>query len=236
MNWIIDISLIMITAAIVLTYTLKGFIKSVLGSSKILLAFIIALILAKPVGGWISESFLFEPINNSIFSSLSNMLSQAESQINLEGLVAKLPSWVLAFFENVGLSIESIVLDECGSILTNDNIAAISASIAGVVSSIISTAIAFISVFVISMIALIIVVFFLDKLFKAPVLNKLNKALGFVFGIITAFIALTVISAALTLVLNIMSAGNPEISAEIIKEKTIIYKLISSINVISWFF
>jgi uncharacterized membrane protein required for colicin V production len=226
----------MITAAIVLTYTLKGFIKSVLGSSKILLAFIIALIFAKPVGGWISESFLFEPINNSIFSSLSNMLSQAESQINIEGLVAKLPAWVLAFFENVGLSIESIVLDECGSLLTNDNIIAISASIAGVVSSIISTAIAFISVFVISMIALIIVVFFLDKLFKAPILNKLNKALGFAFGIITAFIALTVISAALTLVLNIMSAGNPEISAEIIKDKTIVYKLISSINVISWFF
>ena len=236
MNWIIDISLILIFAAIVLTYTLKGFIKSVLGSSKILLAFIIALILAKPVGGWISEAFIFEPINNSIFKSLSNMLSQAESQINIEGLIAKLPNWILAFSDNVGLSIESIVSENCGSILTNDNIAAISASIASPISAIISTAIAFISVFILSIIALIILVFFLDKIFKAPILNKLNKALGFIFGLISAFIALIVICAAMTLVLDIMSISNPTISSEIVKEQTLIYKLISSINVLSWFF
>ena len=236
MNWIIDISLIMIAAAIILIYTLKGFIKSVIGSSKILIAFLIALILAKSVGGWISETFLFEPINNSIFNSLSNMLGQAESQINLEGLVSKLPDWVLAFSDNVGLSIESIISDKFGSILTNDNIASVSTSIATSVSSVAATAIAFVSIFVLSLIALIILVFFLDKIFEAPILNKLNRTLGFIFGVISAFVALIVICAALSLVFNIMSAGNPEISAEIMQEKTVIYKLISSINILSWFF
>ena len=73
---------------------------------------------------------------------------------------------------------------------------------------------------------------FFDKLFNLPALKKWNRALGFVFGVVCSFILLIVVGSILTFVLNMVGANNPDlgISAEVMQERTVVYRLISKIN------
>lgn len=99
-----------------------------------------------------------------------------------------------------------------------------------------SIAIAFLAVFLLSVILLSVLIFFLDKLFDStPGLRQINKGLGFLFGLICAFVNLIVVCSTITLVLNITSMNNPDFSFEALKEQTVIYKWISNIDVFSWF-
>ena len=236
MNLAIDISLVVITLATILIYTFKGFIKSILGSFKYILSFAFAYLMAPQLGAWISDKFLFSLIYSSVYNWLSGIVTQTESQININDVINQVPDIVITFFEGIGVSADSIITQQGGSALTHENLSAVSNSVATPVSSFFSTAIAFVCIFVLSIILLAILIFFLDKLFQSPGLKQLNRTLGFFFGLICAFINLIVICSVLTLILNVIGMNNPELSPESIKETTVIYKFISNINIFSCLF
>lgn len=235
MGLFIDIGLIIITLAIILIYTFKGFIKSILGSFKFIFAFLFALITASPIGNWISRSFLYDTVNASVHDSLLNIVNQAEQQINLEELFSKIPNVAMDLINSMGISTEELISRHGNSALTSENLAPVAASISEPISRIISISIAFVAVFLISVLILTLLIHLLDKLFQAPGLRQLNKFLGFLFGCICAFINVTIISSVLTLVLGILATNDPALSVEAIKEQTIIYRFISNINIFSLF-
>lgn len=235
MGWIIDIALIAITLTTILIYTFEGFVKSFLGSLKYVLALVIGYLLAKPVGAWISTRYLFNIINPWVSGNFRDMLTEADSKINLKELVDQLPDIAISFLDKVGFSFDSIISEGENSLLTAENVSEISASISGHVSLFISSAIAFLLVFILSLLLLSIAIFFLDKLFSTPGLKQINRGLGFLFGLICSFINLIVICSTITLILNIVGVDNPTLTVDAIREKTFIYRAISGINIFAWF-
>ena len=235
MYWLIDVGLIIITLVIILMYTYKGFVKAVLGAFKFVFALVFAIIFAKPVGGFISDAFIYGLINNAVNKNLTDLLNKTQSQVSVSAVINKLPDFLVGWLDSVGVSFESMITETENTMLTGENLSSISASIATPISSFISGVIAFVLIFILSLIVLAIAAFFLDKLFKAPGLKQLNRALGCVFGIINAFITLLIICTILTFVFNCIGLSNPEISAEIAQNHTFVYRLISNINVFSWF-
>lgn len=231
MGWILDIALVAITLVTIAFYTFRGFIKSFLGSVKYVVALLIGYLLSKPIGSWISDNYMFEVIDSWLYSGFEKLLGQSGLQMNFEEFVDKLPNVLVSILNRVGFSWESIE----NSVLTQHNLAEVSKSIATPVSMFISSAMAFIIIFLLSVLLLTISIFFLDKFFKAKGLNRINKGLGFLFGCICAFVNLIVICSAITLILNVTSIIDLTASVEKIKEQTIIYRLISNINIFSWF-
>ena len=116
-------------------------------------------------------------------------------------------------------------------------ISELSATVATPISTFVSNAIAYIGMFIIVLIGLTVAAFFLDKLIdKIPAVDKLNKTLGCVLGVFCAIINLLIVSLVITVILSITGISNPEMSVQAMSEKTLIYRLISGINVFALLF
>ena len=96
--------------------------------------------------------------------------------------------------------------------------------------------IAFIVIFVLSMIACVFLSFTMDKIFNLPVLREINKLFGLALGVVCGFLYAMVSVTVITWILDLLSLNNPEISAEIMSEKTVIYSVLSKIDIISILF
>ncbi len=95
---------------------------------------------------------------------------------------------------------------------------------------------AFILIFILTMIACGALSFALDKLFKLPLLREINKLFGLALGAVCGFIYMMVSLPLITLILNLISLNTSEISAKIMEEKTIVYSLLSKIDIVSILF
>ena len=97
----------------------------------------------------------------------------------------------------------------------------------------ISNILAYVVIFIISFLISGIFISVIDRFFDLPVLNEINKILGFFLGLFFAFINLLFICSIVTGVLNILNSINPRISIEDIRQSTIIYKFISKFDIIN---
>ncbi len=102
------------------------------------------------------------------------------------------------------------------------------------INAVAANIISYIVIFIVSILALSILAFILDKIFSLPVLNKLNKILGFLLGAALAIFNLILTCSIITFILNIVQIWNPAISSSSMAEKTIVYGLISKIDFISY--
>lgn len=71
----------------------------------------------------------------------------------------------------------------------------------------------------------------IDKFFKLPVLNTLNKTLGFVFGLAISLFSLILICSIVTYILTLF-----EVSVEKIYDSSIVYRLISHLDIFSYLY
>jgi len=234
MGFLIDLILILTFAFTVIFYTYKGFIKSCFGLCKYLIAFVIAHLFAPTLSEIIFDSFMYDSINRSVYNWMSDIISNAEAQLNIQEFINKFPEFITKLLESIGVSLNSLVENSESAPMTEEALSNIATSVSSSIAEFISTALAYVSIFVVSIIVLTILVFILDKICKLPVLKQLNKTLGCIFGIICAIINVMAVCAIITLVLNIVGIEKPELIPDIISDKTIVYNFISNINIFSW--
>lgn len=234
MGFLIDLILILTFAFTVIFYTYKGFIKSCFGLCKYLIAFVIAHLFAPTLSEIIFDSFMYDSINRSVYNWMSDIISNTEAQLNIQEFINKFPEFITKLLENIGVSLNSLVENPESAPMTEEALSNIATSVSSSIAEFISTALAYVSIFVVSVIVLTILVFILDKICKLPVLKQLNKTLGCIFGIICAIINVMAVCAIITLVLNIVGIEKPELIPDIISDKTIVYNFISNINIFSW--
>ena len=229
MIWIIDVILILLAAIIVFVYARRGFVKSLFGLCKYILSFLLAYLFAPSLGRVLSDKFLLNKINSSIFKFISNNTS---STFDIDSITSKLPSSVINMLTKTGFY-DDIVSKYENLSLSEELIQDFSLSIAQPISSFISNTIAYISIFAVCILALSILAFILDKICQLPILNKMNTILGAALGIVCAIIILITICSVMSLIVNMIGINNPNVSADILSEKTIVYRFISKIDIIS---
>ena len=95
---------------------------------------------------------------------------------------------------------------------------------------------AFIIIFVLSMIACGLLSYVMDTLFKLPVLKEINKLFGLALGAVCGFLYMLVSFSIITLILDLVGVNNPELSVEVMTEKTLVYSFLSRIDIVSFLF
>jgi hypothetical protein len=178
---------------------------------------------------------MYDSISRSVYNWMSDIISNAEAQLNIQEFINKFPEYINKLLEVIGVSLSSLVENPESTPMTEEALTNISSSVSISIAEFISTALAYVSVFVLSVIILTVLVFLLDKICKLPVLKQLNRTFGFVFGVICALINVTIACAIITIVLNIVGVEKPELIPEIIGEKTVIYNFISNISIFQSF-
>ena len=228
MHILIDAILILVFIITVIHYYRVGFVKALFSVCKLFLAVVIAFTLASPVGAFISEKFISEPIKNTTNEIISGI--EIDQKINVAEFIEQLPSAIKTLISSSDTLNEWLEGGSLETPINDEIIERISNSISGKLSTIISSIIAFLIIFALSMILLTFLAFVLDKICMLPVLKQTNKllgiALGAVFGICHVFIASTVI----TLVLHLVGIKYPDLAVNVVSNRAIVYYYIENID------
>jgi len=120
MGFLIDLILILTFAFTVIFYTYKGFIKSCFGLCKYLIAFVIAHLFAPTLSEIIFDSFMYDSINRSVYNWMSDIISNAEAQLNIQEFINKFPEFITKLLESIGVSLNTWVEDTKSAPMTEE--------------------------------------------------------------------------------------------------------------------
>ena len=204
MKHLIDIVYIVLAIIIVAISAKRGFIKSTEKLGKPVGSAILCYVFAPKVSAWVYGKFVFDKISTWVFEKLDMALDSTMGTVNVDGIFESLPGIVKKFIDKETIS------DKLGSTMgsAEESIRSFSQLAAEPISRLISNLVAYAAVFAASFIVLFIVFKILQGLFELPGLNMINRILGIVIGLLSAFIILGALTLVLSLVIGIIGDAN----------------------------
>lgn len=175
---------------------IRGFVKTALHLCRFLLAFVFACIFSKPLGTLIKEKWLGEKFYDVVWNAVNGAFDGSAN-----GMAESVPAGFRALLETFGFDVNGAANEAAaeGEIMLES----FATSISDKLASIASVALAFVGIFVASLLLLVIfsklLTFLVEKL---PLVRGLNRILGFgvglLIGVFTAWTAAQLIVFILT--------------------------------------
>lgn len=198
---IIDITLSIVALLLIIKYTLKGFFATILDGAKGFVAAILAYLLRIPVAKLFDAWFMRDGIVNWVNNSLVASVEGNDTFMDFIALYKNVPWLFNSFLANFGLGDVSAL--EGMETASYDRIYDISYEIGSSISYALSMALALVVLFIIIYVSLILVVGLLDDLVEASSLGKINRILGFLWGVAVSFALIWISSFVLELLSDI---------------------------------
>lgn len=198
---IIDITLSIVALLLIIKYTLKGFFATILDGAKGFVAAILAYLLRIPVAKLFDAWFMRDGIVNWVNNSLVASVEGNDTFMDFIALYKNVPWLFNSFLANFGLGDVSAL--EGMDTASYDQIYDISYEIGSSISYALSMALALVVLFIIIYVSLILVVGLLDDLVEASSLGKINRILGFLWGVAVSFALIWISSFVLELLSDI---------------------------------
>ena len=225
---IIDIALAIVALIVMIRHIRLGFVKSILGTFKPLIAGALAFIFRVPVAKLFRDMYisLLDPMVNE---SLTASSIGAEPSFDLVSLYNGFPmvyEKILSFF---GLDLENGFRDSMANIEQLDEvaIAELSLNISSAMAWGLSLLSALLAVFIIALIVLSIITSLLDLITKIPAFNVVNRILGAAVGLFWASAFALLIGVVLTFASRLV----PNVIGEGIISDSIILGLFSKLGI-----
>ncbi len=187
---IFDIILVAIIALNIFICYRKGLVKLAVGLIAVLAAIIISIVLYKPVSNIIIENTEFdEKIENTIIENFSVEVEEQQEETD-NGFMKYMEKYVN---DSVNKTRNQIVLEASNVIATK-----------------VINICAFLGIFIIARLVLILLTFVADIIMSLPILKQFNKAGGIIYGLIKALLIIYVILAIIFFIIYI--SGNTTLS------------------------
>lgn len=219
-NLIIDISLAVVSLVLIIKFTVKGFLHSVLDALKVFIAGFIAYLIRIPVANIINDWFLEDRIVGWVESSLLEALDGGDTFVNFFDLYEEVPELFGKVLSQFGLGDVSSLGDRQG--LDATAVKDLSIDIGSSISMMLSTVIAVIVLFIVAVIVLTIVIKLLDGLMKLSAVKFINRALGFVLGVACSALLIWGTDIALSYLIGVTNGFGGRLSAEMLDSSMLI--------------
>ncbi len=177
LNVIIDLVLCAIIVLGAIFGIVKGFIKLAAKPVKFIAAIVIAFSLCNPV----AEKIVSPIIESSVTNHISDYLDEKVEDLTPENIEEELPTVLKMAAGIFNIDIKQTVEEGSEAVVET-----IVDTLAAPVVNIISVILAFIALYILSKLALALVLFLIDLIFRNGLFGALNKALGFIFSTIIA--------------------------------------------------
>lgn len=223
MNIAIDLIIVLIMAATIITAVKRGFIVSLFSLVSLIVAFVVALAFCEPLGEYFNDAFVYSYVEPHVADLIdSEGIEKIESDA-VGAMLDNLPEEIHKAIDVLNIDVEKLIGD---IVIAPENIAEI---LAVKISGLVSKALAFIVLFLAALIILKVVCFVLNALSKLPVLKGINKTFGLLFGIAEA-VALGMVIAKAALVICTL-IGTAEGDTELLNtiDKTVIARIMLAI-------
>lgn len=230
MSIIFDLIILLIMTVTVISAYKKGFVASLLSVLSSIVSGIATFIFYKPVASFINDNYVSKKVTDIIRDNISDMTSNGDVEV----LIRDMPESFREFLSNFGISAEGIQQSFSESGLTANKFADdLSVRLASDISYLISCAVAVIAIFVVASIVCAILSYFINSIFKLPVLNFANKALGIAMGVISALILGWILSVSCSVVIDALGSLYPHSFDKEMLDNSYVIRLFSSINPLS---
>lgn len=190
---ILDIIIIIIAAIAIFRGAIKGFITTVFDMFTFVAAIALAAIFKNPVAQYIMNTPIFESTKSRIAQQLCNSIKNAGENLSSEEVLAAFEednAALIGIIEKFGgdmSSVRNYVSDYVAQ--TGDNLAeSLSQFIMEPAANVCSQVLAFLAIFLLSLLALWILHKLLNAIFRLPILKQVNKIFGFLIGVIAGYL------------------------------------------------
>ena len=233
MGIVIDIVLLAIAALIIFFCWKRGFIKSVIGFVCDAVAIVAAYALTPEFSGFLCERFFLGKVSGALDATVRSA-AESEAGVDVGRFVTEIPGSLEGTLEKYNVSDEALkeFVSRDLSSTGEDAVRSVSEFIARPTSRLLSNAVAFILIFVASLIVLRLVSKLILIICKAPVIEKADKTAGVILGILNALLVLFVLSLAAAVAVRALGTYMPK-QFEGAVDHSIILKFFSKFNPIS---
>jgi len=231
MNFVFDGIILAVCVISVIVGAKRGFIKSVMGIGTLIAALFVAFAFTPMLSDLIENSSLMQGVSVNISDTIKSLSKNVDNSYDLDRLFADMPDSFRQILERYGADAETLkaavqpAADSAEGAVTE-----LADRIAAPVVSAISGVLAFLGLFVATVIVLKLVTWILDLIFQLPVLKTANTVLGLILGIFCALIWAWVLSALSVIFIQAMSSISPEYFSESLIENTIILRFFADDN------
>lgn len=200
---ILDILMIAIIVCIISVTVKKGFIRSFFKSARILIVILITALIGTCLSGVFSDMFVADMFEGRVSEVLVEAAKGSADGLDVSSVMDNLP-----FPLNNIVSSEQVELYLSSS---SENAVELAESVGSQVEetliATVSDIISYIAIFLISFVVCTVAIIVLDGIFKLPVLNMINKAMGCLLGASYAYLFVSVAVCLASLIFGVDTIG-----------------------------
>ncbi len=231
MSLAIDAVILLGAVLIIWNGARRGLIRSVMSLAGGIASFIAAYAYSPILAAYIKEKFLVESLTDNIDSTLRSIALDTNTDMyNLDRLAVDLPKPFTDILERYGFDSSFAErlrgLTDCEA----DVVRGFAEDIATPTADVIASVLAFIGIFVAAFIVLSLLTWFLDLVFKLPVLKSANTFFGFVFGVAEGALFAFASATLLSVLVTALGSVEPSLFGEAAVNETIICKWLLAHN------
>ncbi|MBQ7921036.1 MAG: CvpA family protein [Clostridia bacterium] len=237
MSLLLDGILLAVLAICIISGIRNGFIKSFMGLVKGAVSLLVAYAYTPMLRDVLKDHYIIKSIADGIAETLKSLALNLESQTptyDLSKIAADLPEAYVNILDRYNISLEEFTAQIAGITVADESmIDSFSAQIASPCATAISTAAAFIILFLASLLVLSLVTWILDALFRLPVLSATNRFFGLVFGVLEGVLIVWSLSAAASALMSALGSLDGELFGAHVVESTVICKFFAGNNILT---
>lgn len=233
MSLFLDLILIAVFVVTVGTAYSNGFFRSVMNLASSVVAVLVAYTATPALSGVIYDKFLHSSLSDALASTIASMArTGGDTAYDLTRLIDN--SQFATIVEKYGANMDSITeFIETTADHSYESVCMVARTVAQPVATTLSTVIAFAAVFLIAYAVLLIFTAVIGNVFRLPVLRSMDKAMGAVFGVVSATVTVFVIAMLAEPCLASLSVVAPKIISPNLFENSILLKLFAEYNLLS---
>ncbi len=235
MSLIIDLIIAVVAVVCIYHGISRGFIRSVMRFVSIIIAVAAVIFLTEPVAVWLNDVFVTDKVTEITEDSLEGIVGDSEAIFDLDRLLGDSGEVLDDISERFSVNLDGILdglSDKISSFTEKEALDTLSQTVAEPTANAISTVAAAIIVFVATLLIMALITLLLDLVCKLPVLKRLNKVLGFLFGVASALLTTLALSNIAVGLVRSMSAINSTVFNEAVIDSSLILGFFTANNLI----
>ncbi len=227
MSWILDIIILAIAGLTVYIAYRNGLVKTLVSALAFVIAIAVTALFASPVASVIKST----PIGDAIRETTEEKIEEALLDASPEDLLNGENKEFNSIMNFAGLDKDDLV-----EYIDSENVAhALAVEIAEPITDIAATVIAVIILYILSQIAVSICGKMLDKVANLPIIRTFNKLGGVIIGVVLAVFRVFLFCFLMRMLIEVGTLSGNEFLSSFDTESTLLFKLISNVNVFSFF-
>ncbi|MCI8331729.1 MAG: CvpA family protein [Clostridiales bacterium] len=201
----------------------KGFVHSFLGLAGFVIALVVASLFSSALSGWLNDQFIEKNVQSVIYDGINTAFEDSESQQAGEKLFSAVDRFVFG-----GQDTQAYVAQIEGE--GQSAISRVSGELAGAISHPLCDSLAFLLLFLATLIVLKIVTALIDQICRLPLLKQANQVVGLLFGVVVGVLYAMLLSRIFISILPWLSRTAGDIFSMDLAQKAPVLKFFGAFN------